>query len=134
MSSSPTYRLVLGADEAGADYKNLLKAALSSDPRITNLIDIGVPSSSDKTPYPSVAIKAATMIANGEADRAILVCGTGLGVAIAANKVAGIRAVTAHDSYSVERSILSNDCQILCFGQRVVGVELMKRLAKEWLG
>ncbi len=63
----------------------------------------------------------------------MLVCGTGLGVAIAANKVPGIRAVTAHDSYSVERSILSNDAQVLCLGQRVVGLELARRLAKEWL-
>lgn len=73
------------------------------------------------------------MIIGGEADRAILICGTGLGVAISANKVAGIRAATAHDSFSVERSILSNDCQIICFGQRVVGLQLMTRLAKEWL-
>jgi ribose 5-phosphate isomerase B len=62
------------------------------------------------------------------------VCGTGLGVAISANKVEGIRAVTAHDSYSVERSVLSNDAQVLCFGQRVVGLELARRLAREWLG
>src|SRR5690606_40916723 len=55
-------------------------------------------------------------------------------VAIAANKVPGIRAVTAHDSYSVERSVLSNDAQVLCFGQRVVGPELARRLAREWLG
>ena len=88
----------------------------------------------DETPYPSVAIKAGQMIMAGEADRAILICGTGLGVAIAANKVAGIRAATAHDAFSVERSILSNDCQIICFGQRVVGQQLMTRLAKEWLG
>lgn len=74
------------------------------------------------------------MIMAGEADRAVLICGTGLGVAIAANKVAGIRAATAHDAFSVERSILSNDCQIICFGQRVVGQQLMTRLAKEWLG
>ena len=77
---------------------------------------------------------AARLIAEGKADRALLVCGTGLGVAISANKVAGIRAVTAHDSFSVERSILSNDAQVLCFGQRVVGIELARRLAKEWLG
>ena len=70
----------------------------------------------------------------GEAVRGIFICGTGLGVAIAANKVKGIRAVAAHDSFSVERSILSNDCQVLCFGQRVVGIELARRLAKEWLG
>jgi ribose 5-phosphate isomerase B len=59
---------------------------------------------------------------------------TTVGVAIAANKVAGIRAVTAHDSYSVERSVMSNNAQVLCMGQRVVGLELARRLAKEWLG
>ena len=57
-----------------------------------------------------------------------------MGVAISANKVPGIRAVTAHDSFSVERSVLSNNAQVLCLGQRVVGVELARRLAKEWLG
>ena len=72
--------------------------------------------------YPSVAIAAATKIAAGEADRAILICGTGIGVAIAANKVPGIRATVAHDSFSVERSILSNDCQILTMGERVIGL------------
>lgn len=64
----------------------------------------------------------------------MLICGTGLGVAISANKVKGIRAVTAHDSFSVERSILSNDAQVLCLGARVIGVELARRLVKEWLG
>lgn len=68
-----------------------------------------------------------------QADRALLICGTGLGVAIAANKVPGIRAVTAHDPYSVERSVLSNDAQVLCFGQRVVGLELARKLIKEWV-
>ena len=81
----------------------------------------------------TVAIAAAEMVARGDADRAILVCGTGLGVAISANKVHGIRAATAHDSYSVERSVLSNDCQVLCLGQRVIGLELARRLAREWL-
>ena len=76
---------------------------------------------------------AARKVARGEADRALLICGTGLGVAISANKVPGIRAVTAHDSFSVERSVLSNDAQVLCFGQRVVGVGLARRLASEWL-
>jgi ribose 5-phosphate isomerase B len=67
------------------------------------------------------------------ADRALLVCGTGLGVAIAANKVDGIRAATAHGSLSVERSVLSNDAQVLTFGQRVIGLELARRLVREWL-
>lgn len=55
-------------------------------------------------------------------------------MAIAANKVKGIRAVTAHDSYSVEKSIVSNNAQVLCMGERVIGIELARRLAKEWLG
>jgi ribose 5-phosphate isomerase B len=73
-------------------------------------------------------------VRSGAADRALLVCGTGLGVAIAANKVPGVRAVTAHDSFSVERAVLSNDAQVLCLGQRVVGIELARRLVREWVG
>ena len=94
--------------------------------------DVGVDANSHKA-YPSIAIAAAELVASGKADRALLICGTGLGVAIAANKVKGIRAVTAHDSFSVERSVLSNNAQVLCMGQRVVGIELARRLAKEWL-
>jgi len=81
-----------------------------------------------------VAVAAARLVAEGKADRALLICGTGLGVAISANKVPGIRAVTAHDGFSVERSVLSNNAQVLCFGQRVIGLELARRLAREWLG
>ena len=73
------------------------------------------------------------LLINPQADRALLVCGTGLGVAISANKVEGIRAVTAHDPYSVERSVLSNNAQVLCFGQRVIGPELAKKLVQEWV-
>ena len=126
-------RLVVGSDSAGYEYKEQIKQDLKADPRVASVVDVGVDSDGD-TNYPSVAISAAEMIANGEADRSILFCGTGLGVAIAANKVKGIRAVTAHDSFSVERSILSNDCQVLCMGQRVIGRELARRLAREWLG
>jgi ribose 5-phosphate isomerase B len=88
---------------------------------------------SGHTPYPTVAIEAAELVAAGKADRALLICGTGLGVAISANKVPGIRAATAHDSYSVERSVLSNNAQVLTMGQRVIGLELARRLAREWL-
>ncbi|KAJ7675432.1 ribose 5-phosphate isomerase [Mycena rosella] len=110
-----------------------LKADLEKDPRVSEVIDVGV-NGDEKTAYPHVAVTAARKIASGDADRALLICGTGLGVAISANKVAGIRAVTAHDSFSVERAVLSNDAQVLCMGQRVVGIELARRLAKEWLG
>jgi ribose 5-phosphate isomerase B len=125
-------RIVVGSDDAGFEYKEALKADLEANPNIELVEDIGVDSNSH-TPYPTVAIAAAKMIAAGTADRALLVCGTGLGVAIAANKVAGIRAVTAHDSYSVERAVLSNNAQVLAFGQRVIGLELARRLAREWV-
>lgn len=126
-------RIVVGCDDAGLEYKTALKADLEADDRVTEVIDVGI-GNGEHTAYPHVAVTAARAIAAGEADRALLVCGTGLGVAISANKVPGIRAVTAHDSFSVERSILSNDAQVLCFGQRVIGLELARRLAREWLG
>lgn len=126
------WRIVVGADDAGFAYKEALRALLEADPRVGQVVDVGV-GSGETTPYPNVAVTAATMVARGEADRALLVCGTGLGVAITANKVRGIRAVTAHDSYSVERSVLSNNAQVLCFGERVIGLELARKLASEWL-
>lgn len=133
MTSDPEpLRIVVGCDDAGLQYKDILKADLEADGRVATVVDVGV-SADENTAYPHVAVEAARMIAAGEADRALLVCGTGLGVAISANKVPGIRAVTAHDSFSVERSVLSNDAQVLCFGQRVIGVELARRLAREWL-
>lgn len=95
---------------------------------------VGPLSVEDKTAYPHFAVDAAKLIKEGKADRALLICGTGLGVAISANKVTGVRAVTAHDSFSVERAVLSNDAQVLCLGQRVIGLELARRLVKEWLG
>jgi ribose 5-phosphate isomerase B len=124
----------MGSDDAGVGYKSKIAADLKADPRVASVVDVGVAENSDKTAYPHVAVAAAKMVANGEADRALLICGTGLGVAISANKVKGIRAVTAHDSFSVERAILSNNAQVLCMGERVVGIELARRLAKEWLG
>jgi ribose 5-phosphate isomerase B len=124
--------IAIGCDDAGFDYKEILKKDLQGSDLVIEVIDVGV-DASGHTAYPRIAIAAAELVASGKADRALLVCGTGLGVAIAANKVNGIRAVTAHDSYSVERAVLSNNAQVLCFGQRVVGLELARRLAKEWL-
>ncbi|KAL1959179.1 hypothetical protein VTO42DRAFT_2684 [Malbranchea cinnamomea] len=126
-------RIVMACDDAGHSYKEALKAHLEANPLVASVTDVGVPSASDKTAYPHVAVQAAQLVKDGKADRALLICGTGLGVAIAANKVPGIRAVTAHDPFSVERSVLSNDAQVLCFGQRVIGIELAKKLASDWL-
>lgn len=126
------FRIVVGSDDAGFQYKEALKADLQADTRVAEVTDVGV-GGEDTTAYPHVAVTAARMVAAGEADRALLICGTGLGVAISANKVRGIRAVTAHDTFSVERSVLSNNAQVLCMGQRVIGLELARRLAREWL-
>jgi ribose 5-phosphate isomerase B len=126
------WRIVIGNDAAGVEYKEALKALLEADSRVASVLDVGV-GAGDSTAYPHVAVDAARKVADGGADRALLICGTGLGVAIAANKVPGIRAVTAHDGYSVERSVLSNNAQVLTLGQRVIGLELAKKLVSEWL-
>jgi ribose 5-phosphate isomerase B len=133
LNEATGWRIVVGCDDAGFDYKEQIKKDLLKDHRVSEVFDVGI-KAGEKTDYPNIAIDAAVMIQKGEADRAVLVCGTGLGVAISANKVKGIRAVTVTDSYSVERSVLSNDAQVLCLGQRVVGLELARHLVHGWLG
>ncbi|ASK65667.1 ribose-5-phosphate isomerase [Brachybacterium avium] len=127
------WKIITGSDNAGVGHKSALKELLESDPRVESVLDVGVTGRGDGTYYPDVAVAAAEQVAAGEADRALLICGTGLGVAIAANKVPGIRAVTAHDLYSVQRSVLSNNAQVLCMGERVIGLELAQELVKVWL-
>ncbi|KAF2261503.1 ribose 5-phosphate isomerase [Lojkania enalia] len=133
-SENKPLRIAIGCDDAGVSYKQAIIKDLEADPRVESVTDVGVPETHDKTAYPHIAVDAAQLVATGKCDRAVLICGTGLGVAISANKVPGIRAVTAHDSFSVERAILSNDAQVLCMGERVIGLELARRLCKEWLG
>ena len=124
-------RIVIGSDDVGLPYRVALAADLRTMPGVDEVIEL---ESTDPTiSYPHVARDAARHIVEHRADRALLICGTGLGMAISANKIGGIRAVTAHDSYSVERAILSNNAQILCLGQRVIGLELARRLVREWL-
>lgn len=126
------FRVVVAGDIAGVNYKDAIKADLEADARVDEVIDAGVKQGED-VDYPHVAVNAAKMIADGKADRGIFICGTGMGVAMSANKVKGIRASTAHDSFSVERLVLSNNAQVLCLGERVIGKELARRLAKEFL-
>ncbi len=126
------FRIAIGSDDAGYAYKEVLRDLLAADTRVAQVTDLGV-GPDGTTAYPHIAISAATLVRDGIADRALLVCGTGLGMAISANKVAGVRAVTAHDVYSVRRSVLSNDAQVLAIGQRVIGIELAKTLVDAWL-
>lgn len=126
-------RIVVAADNAGAELKNQLRDLLRADERVAEVTDLGVPDAEDERPYPELGLAAAEVVARGEADRGVLVCGTGIGVAISANKVPGVRATVVHDSYSAERSVKSNDCQIITFGARVIGPELAKKIVGEWL-
>lgn len=126
------FRVVVAGDSAGVGYKEAIKAQLEQDPRVDEVIDVGIKPGED-IDYPHIAVAGARLIAEGRADRGIFVCGTGMGVAIAANKVHGIRASTAHDSFSVERLVLSNNAQVLALGERVIGKQLALRLASEFL-
>lgn len=83
--------------------------------------------------YANLSDRVASAVMAGEYDRAILVCGTGIGVCISANKVPGIRAALTHDTYSAERAALSNNAQIITMGARVIGVELAKAIADAYL-
>ena len=125
--------LAMGCDEAGVGLRDYLRKKIENDPRVDELTDFGVPTDQDRTPYPRVGLAVAEDIREGKHDRGLLICGTGIGMAISANKVSGIRATTAHDIYSVERSVLSNNCQILALGARVLAPELAWTLVDRWL-
>ena len=125
-------RIVIGSDDVGFDYKEILKKDLLANDLVESVTDVGV-DADGHTPYPRVGVTVGETIAAGDADRGLLICGTGMGVAMAAGKVKGIRASVAHDSFSVERLVLSNNAQVLALGQRVIGAELARRLVREWL-
>jgi ribose 5-phosphate isomerase B len=133
MSTEPDrLRIVVGSDVAGRRYKDALADDLRASALVAEVLDIGVGDHTNAT-YPEIALTAARLVGVGRADRGLLVCHTGLGVAIAANKVRGVRAVTAHDSLSVRAAVCSNNAQVLSFGQGVIGLGLARRLAAEWL-
>jgi ribose 5-phosphate isomerase B len=122
--------VAIGSDEAGFRLKGLLIDALREDG--LEVADFGC-HSEDPVDYPDVAFELAEAVARGEHDRGILICGTGIGMSIAANKVPGVRAAQAHDAYSAERARKSNDAQILALGARVIGPELAKSIVRTWM-
>ncbi|MDD7545880.1 ribose 5-phosphate isomerase B [Actinobacillus porcinus] len=124
-------KLAIGCDDAAYNLKLELIKYLES---LGYEVDDFGAGAGDKTLYPEVAEKVALAVADGKYERAILTCGTGIGVCITANKVPGVRAAVCHDLFSAERSRKSNDAQIICFGERVIGVELAKSLLRVWLG
>jgi ribose 5-phosphate isomerase B len=122
--------IAIGADDAAVELKAEIVKHLES--KGIPVHDYGV-FSGDPTLYPDIALEVAQAVADGKHERGILMCGTGIGVCITANKVPGIRAAVCHDLYSAERSRMSNDCQIMTLGARVVAPELAKSLVDVWL-
>ena len=124
--------IVIGCDNAAVPMKTMLIKFLES--KGITVENVGCDSADDPTNYPTVAKRACgKIIASGYEKRGILVCGTGIGMSITANKFKGIRAAVCHDNFSAERSILSNNANVLCMGERVIGHELAKKIVGEWV-
>ena len=123
--------IAIGADDAAIELKNLIKLHLEE--KQYEVVDYSNDARNDRPMYPDVAFALATAIQQGKYERGILLCGTGIGVAIVANKVPGVRAAQCHDTFSAERARKSNNAQVMTMGARVVGPELAKSIVNAWL-
>ena len=123
-------KIALACDHGGFHLKEVIKSFLKE--LSIEYIDYGT-YSEESVDYPDFAYRAAKAIVEGEADRGIFICGTGIGISIAANKVKGIRAALCYNVYAAEMSRRHNDANVLCLGGRVLGSELAKRIVKAWL-
>lgn len=124
-------KIIIGSDHFGYPIKSAVKARLLE--RGYEVEDIGCAGEADETDYPDVALSLARRVADGEFTRGVLVCGTGIGMAMVANKVPGVRAACCHDPYSAERARKSNDAQVITFGAQIVGPALACALLDHWL-
>ena len=123
-------KIAIGCDHLGLLLKEEIVALLRE--RKIDFQDYGI-CTAEKVDYPDVAEQVAKAIQCGESDRAILVCGTGIGMAIAANKVPGVRAAVVHDAYSAERARKSNNAQVMAMGSLIIGPQLARTLVSIWL-
>lgn len=123
-------KLVLGSDHAAYEMKKEIKKYLEEKGH--EVIDVGT-NSPERCDYPNIAYQGAEKVSSKEVDLGILICGTGLGMSLAANKVKGIRAVVVSESYSARLSRMHNDANILCFGARVIGIETAKDIVDNFL-
>jgi ribose 5-phosphate isomerase B len=124
-------RIVIGSDHGGLRLKNEIITYMK-DNNIT-YHDVGT-YTADSVDYPDISRCVAQAVAGGEYDRGIIICGTGIGVSIAANKVQGIRAALCHDVYSAQMSREHNDANVLTMGERVIGPGLALAIVEKWLG
>ncbi len=123
-------KLVIGNDHVAVEMKNEIKAYLEG--KGYEVINVGT-DTTDRFNYPVSGYKAARMVASGEVDGGVLICGTGVGISLAANKVHGIRACVCSEPYSARLSKQHNNTNIIAFGARVIGVEMAKMIVDEWL-
>ncbi len=123
-------KIALGSDHRGYEVKRRVAALLAGMGH--EVIDAG-PASKDSVDYPDFAFQVAEVVGSGRAERGILVCGTGIGMCIAANKVAGVRAAPCHDSITAEMSRRHNDANLLCLSADLLGEELIDRMVRIWL-
>ena len=124
-------RIALGSDHGGFVLKNGLIARLREDYEI---LDLGAHAFDQADDYPDFALTVAGSVASGQTQRGILICGSGVGACIAANKVPGVRACLCHDTYSAHQGVEHDDMNLLCLGARVIGPEMAAELVKAFLG
>lgn len=123
-------KIAIGSDQFGYEYKKKIIEEFTQKGH--QFIDVGT-YDTEPVSYPGIAFKAAQKVVSGECERAILICGTGIGMAISANKVNGAYAAVCHDVYSTERSILSNNCNVMCMGALITGPKIVEKLVDLWL-
>src|SRR6056297_1920151 len=130
MSTPPSLRIALGGDHAGFPLKGAIATRLASC--LTHVSDCGT-GGAESCDYPDFAIAVAREIIQGRADRGILVCGSGVGVSVAANKIPGIRAAVCHDTYSAHQGVEHDDMNVLCIGGQIIGSELALEIVTAFL-
>jgi ribose 5-phosphate isomerase B len=123
-------KIAIGSDHRGYDAKRHLVGLLQQIGH--EVIDVG-PNGRDSVDYPDYAFEVARTVSEGRAERGILICGTGIGMCIAANKVHGVRAAPCHDTITAEMSRRHNDANILCLSADLLSQELMERMVRIWL-
>ena len=120
-------KIAIGADHAGYTAKEPIKALLASQGH--EIVDVGAHEVDPADDYPDIAKTLAKTVAAGDADRGIMLCGSGVGASVAANKVRGVRASVCHDTYSAHQGVEHDDMNVLCMGARIIGEELVKEIA-----
>src|SRR5687767_5990524 len=125
-------RIAVAADHAGFELKNMLADEIRQAGH--DVVDLGAHSYEASDDYPDFAAAAGRAVAHNQADRSVLICGSGVGASIAANKIDGARAALCHDTYSAHQGVEHDDMNVLVLGSRIVGIELARDLVKSFVG